>query len=410
MAGTRRLTGLAGSITDRLALPDGPLVVALSGGADSAALAYLCASLGRQVRAVHINHGLPNSPMMERAASAIADHLGLELEVRAVTVPEGASPEGQARRVRYSEFAEATTTGERLLTAHTRDDEVETVIFNLIRGTGSRGLAGIPYYRPHNVFRPMLGVTRSGTREIAALAGLPFVDDPMNDDPTLTRNVVRSRIIPMLSELNPRLDESVARMASAIASDNDYLDWKAASIRLLHGEGTAGVAIGDLVAAVEPLRTRAMKNLLAYVVGRGGVSSERVEALWSVARGEIESRELESGVVVSRRGPLLVIESPPDRMGNQIVALDPGHHRQGRVQFDVISGEGICRVAPLSRWAAIFPAATNLEATPDGWVTADGEPAWRPGERRLPVAWYEPGSVGYLSVVANEVTGWTSGP
>jgi tRNA(Ile)-lysidine synthetase-like protein len=410
MAGSRRLNQLAEAVSARLDLPDGLLVVALSGGADSAALLYLCTDLGTKTRALHVNHGLAHSDMMESAAVDIAQRLGIDLDVVAVRVEEGPSPEGQARRARYAAFVDRIGEGERLLTAHTRDDNVETVVFNLIRGTGPRGLGGIPHYRPHNVFRPMLTIARSETREIAALAGLPFVDDPMNDDPGLTRNVIRSRVIPMLVELNPRLSESIARMATTVASDSAYLDNEAAQVRILHGDDSVGVAVGDLLAVAKPLGDRLLKTMLTHTVGSEGVSAERVERLWSVARAERAAVELAAEVRVVRRGPLLVIEKQPDWLDIQPVTLSPGRHHCGRVEFDVLSHDGPCMVAPLSAWAAIFPANAELAVGSDGVVTADGEPAWTPGGRRLAVAWYEPGSVGYLSIFAKEVTGWTSSP
>lgn len=410
MAGSRRLTELAEDVSARLDLPDGPLVVALSGGADSAALLYLCADPGTETRALHVNHGLAHSDMMESAAGDIAQRLGIDLDVVAVTVEEGPSPEGQARRARYAAFVDRTGEGDRLLTAHTRDDNVETVVFNLIRGTGPRGLGGIPYHRLHNVFRPMLTITRSETREIAALAGLPFVDDPMNDDPGLTRNVIRSRVIPMLVELNPRLSESIARMATTVGSDSAYLDDEAAQVRILHGDDSVGVAVGDLLAVAKPLGDRILKTMLTHTVGPEGVSAERVGNLWSVARAETAAVELAPEVRVVRRGPLLVVETGSEGFDVQPVTLSPGRHRSGRVEFDVLSHDGPCMVAPLSAWAAIFPANIQLAVGSDGVVTADEEPAWTPGGKRLPVAWYEPGSVGYLSIFAKEVTGWTSGP
>jgi len=410
MVETRRLTRLVAAFSKRLELPDGRLVVGLSGGADSAVLSYLCSRLDRQVGAVHINHGLANSPMMEGAAVAIAQGLGVTIDVRHVVVPEGPSPEGQARLVRYSEFAVATESGEILLTAHTRDDNVETVLFNMIRGTGAKGLGGIPYYRPHNVFRPMLTITRAETRELATLAGLPFVDDPMNDDLSLTRNIIRSRVIPMLSELNPRLSESIARMSTAIASDNSHLDREAAQVTILADDEAVSVAVGDLIAVVEPIGDRVLKTMLTWTVGSDGVTVERVKSLWSVARGEIESLQLGSNATAIRRGPSLVIEPVRGRDDHQTVLLAPGQHRLGRLHFDVLAHDEVCKVVPLSRWSALFSPSTLLEATPDGLVTADGAPAWVPGERRMPVAWYEPGSVGYLSVFAREESGWTSNP
>ena len=410
MAGSRRLTELVKAVSARLDVPDGPLVVALSGGADSATLLYLCADLGTQTRALHVNHGLPHSDTMKSAACDVAQRLGVDLDVVTVTVQDGPSPEGQARRARYSAFAEKTSEGERLLTGHTRDDSVETTLMNLVRGTGPRGLAGIPSRRSPNIYRPMLTITRNETREIAALALLGFVDDPMNDDPTLTRNIVRSQLIPLLSTLNPRLADSVTRLSAAVGADSSYLDEAAAQISLNVSTGSAAVAVGDVLAAPGPVADRLLKTLLTHVVGHGGVTADTLERIWSVARGSTVRQVISSGVVVERRGAMLVVEAPKKWAEVRVVSLTPGRHRSGRVEFDVLSHDGPCRVAPLSAWSAIFPADTKLAAGSDGVVTADGEPAWRPGEKRLPVAWYEPGSVGYLSIFAKEVTGWTSNP
>lgn len=406
MVGTRRLSTLAGSMIGRLRLPDAPLIVALSGGADSAALAHL--TRHRTLRAVHVDHGLVNSEMMRNAAIAVADTLDLDLETVSVVVADGPSPEGQARRARYLALAGVATDGAGILTAHTKDDDVETVLLNLVRGTGSKGLGGIPYYRPPNVFRPMLEVTRSETRELATLAGLPFVDDPMNDDPGLTRNIVRSRMLPILTELNPQIVDSVSRMAGAVQSDNSHLDWLAAQIPLLHGDDTVAVALGDLLTTPKPVGDRVLKTMLEYAVGSERVTALRVQGLWSVVNRSSQSFELAPEVVAKIRGPMLVIETPPDWIDNQTVDLGPGRHRVARLEFDVVLIDGVCRVAPLSKWAALFPKETILQVRPDGMVTADGEPAWIPGDRRFPISWYEPGSIGYLSVFATEVTGWIS--
>lgn len=404
MVGTRRLNHLVESALERLDLPGGRLVIALSGGADSAALAYLCSAAGTEARCVHVNHGLPGSPLMQTAAEGVAEALSLSLDVINVVLGEGPSPEGQARKARYEALAEVEG---QVLTAHTLDDDVETVLFNLIRGTGPRGLAGIPYHRAANVYRPMLSISRSETREMATLAGLPFADDPMNESLALSRNIIRSRVIPMLLELNPRLSEAIVRMAGAVEADGAYLDSEVAKIRVLRGDDAHAVAVGDLLAAPRPVRDRALKTLLAGAAGPGGVTSERLDVLWSVATRQNKRQQIGDGLIADRRGPLLVVEVPA-RAPPSVVELTPGYHRQGSLDFEVTVVEDVCKVAPLSRWAAVFPADASLIAGADGWVTADGERAWKPGEKRLPVAWYEPGSVGYLSVFASEVTGWTS--
>lgn len=408
MAETRRLRELTQSATARLALPDGPLAVALSGGADSAALAFLCVEAGRRPRALHVNHGLPDSDLMETAAVSIAETLGLELEVVTVSVPEGASPEGQARRVRYEAFADASVPGEALLTAHTLDDNAETILLNLIRGTGSRGLSGIPYRQSFGVYRPALDLSRSEAREIATLAGLAFIDDPMNHDQTLSRSWLRTVVMPTLRELNPRLSESLRRAGDHVAKDAAHLDQLARTEAPNLGEGTAKHPRACLLTAPEAVADRVIMLMLEHVMGEQSVSSERMERTWGVVRGHSARQELGRGALAEMVGPMLVISSEQDEPDTEARALTPGTHRIGRFEFEVREASGRCRVLPLSNWAAVFPRETELAVDPDGSVSADGQAAWVPGQKRFPVAWYEPGSLGYLSVKAREGTGWTS--
>jgi tRNA(Ile)-lysidine synthase TilS/MesJ len=167
MAGSRRLRELVDSAQNRLRLPATPFTVALSGGADSAALAYLAVQHDPAVDALHIDHGLPASTML---------------------------------------------------------------LINLIRGTAATGLGGIPYHRPPHIYRPTLDITRDETREMATLVGLPFRDDPMNSDPSLMRNRIRHEIIPRAREMNPQVIEALARAGAAVTADSILLDEMVAHI------------------------------------------------------------------------------------------------------------------------------------------------------------------------------------
>lgn len=297
MVATRRLSELVAGALDGLDVPSGPVTVALSGGADSAALALLVTEAGVESSCLHIDHGLPASPMMSKAADAVAAHLGLDIETVEVTLPSGASPEAVARGVRYEVFIAVPGP---LLTAHTRDDNAETVVINLVRGTGSRGLAGIPPFRPPNIHRPLLGVTRSDTREMASLAGLPFGDDPMNDDLTLTRNRVRRTILPLLAEMNPQIVETLARSGELLSRDAVYIDSQVPKPK------GPEVATGLVRALPRPLADRLLSDLLR-TVGMS-VTSDRLERVWEVVRGESRQHDLADGKTVSRRGALVVIE------------------------------------------------------------------------------------------------------
>lgn len=298
MAGSRRLTELVDSARSRLQPPPGPLTVALSGGADSAALAFLLGANRTAVSAVHVDHGLPGSPALRGAAAAIAEALGLELRIVEVEVAEGPSPEEQARKVRYEALDDLDRT---VVTAHTRDDNAETVLINLIRGTGPTGLGGIPYHRPPSTYRPILGISRNETREIAALAGLPFRDDPMNADLGLTRNRIRHGILPLLRELNPQVVEAITRAASAVSADAAFLDSLAERIDV-----DPGVAVGTLITVPRPVADRVLARLLQQ--SGLDVSEDRLRRAWTVVQGRAGSQELAGGLSIVRREAIVVVE------------------------------------------------------------------------------------------------------
>jgi tRNA(Ile)-lysidine synthase len=416
MVETRRLTELSAGLRDRIEIPIGDLVVALSGGADSAALAFLLSGSGRTFRAVHVNHGLPDSPSLEAAARAVAAKVGVDLAVVVIDIPGGASPEGQARDARYSALVEQLMPGEWLLTGHTLDDQSETVLMNLIRGTGPRGLSGIPPRRGM-VARPMLAVRRAETRELAGLADLPYFDDPVNLDPSVRRNSIRLEVLPALSSrFNPRLAESMARIAQLTRADDSLLSEEAGSIPVLVRGKSVAVALGALTTVPRPVADRVLRDCLGRVRPPHRGTAAEVDKIWAVAVGDRSSAVLADKCHVSVQGPLLVF-SPDDDGPHPVhvpVGLVVGTQSIGGFEVVVELVDRVCRVAPLGSWSAIFAPEAELTARIDESgvlsVEADGEPAWLPGRRRLGVAWYQPGTNGYLSVFAREESGWTSSP
>lgn len=297
MVATRRLIELVASARSKLDLPEGQLTVALSGGADSAALAYLTRELRREFGLIHVDHQLPASPLMAEAARRVADALDVRLRTVKVDVEVGSSVEERARDARYQALAEV---GGSVVTGHTRDDSVETMLINLIRGTGPIGLTGIPRFRPPNIHRPMLAITRSETREMATLASLPFLDDPMNEDLSLTRNRIRRHILPMMRELNPQFDAALARTAELLERDNSYLD----EMALRH--------TGDVlpVSVVVTLPRVLADRLLHRALDNAGIgpTADRIGRMWSVISGESDRQDLAEGLLVVRRGAIVAIE------------------------------------------------------------------------------------------------------
>lgn len=415
MVETRRLTELEGRLQGLLDLPDGNLLLGLSGGADSAALGHLLVRSGRRARALHVNHGLPASAVLEKAATAICDRLGLELNVLEVEVPRGASAEGQARTARYEALLAATEEGSWLLTAHTLDDQAETVMLNLLRGAGPSGLTGIPARRGR-VARPMLRVRRAETRELAGLAGLPFLDDPGNIDPRNRRNTIRRDVLPDLSaRFNVRLVESLARTATLLGAAQAQLDGSADQVELLTGEGEVAVAIGVLAAVPDPVADIVIRRCLSTIRPPHSGTASEVEAVRAVAARRRVSARLAGDIEIVTEGPLLVFRLAGEKSGpGTPVDLEVGVNEIDGFELVVDRVDAVCRAAPVGPWGAIFDPGVSLRAVIDAEgrliVEADGEPAWWPGNRRMAVAWYRPGSSGYLSVFARERSGWTSSP
>jgi tRNA(Ile)-lysidine synthase len=221
-------------------VPAPGLLIAASGGCDSSALAFLVEHLLRQGRLAgpvllgHVDHGLrEDHAMVAERVEQLARRLGLPFASESLALPPAAS-EQQQRERRYAalaRLARAAGVGT-ILTAHQADDDLETILFRLLRGTGPRGLAGIPALRRLDpdliVVRPLLAARRA---ELAALCrefGLQPDDDPLNADRRYARNRLRHELIPALrAQLGDQLDESIANLQRTARS----------AIELLHAQG-----------------------------------------------------------------------------------------------------------------------------------------------------------------------------
>lgn len=222
-------------------------LVALSGGADSLALAVACAVLvgtrdGARlgpIGAAVVDHGLQSgSDAVAAAAADVARILGLApVTVTRVEVARtGDGPEADARRARRVALAaaarDARPGGAVVLTAHTADDQAEQVLLGLARGSGTRSLAGIPARGTlpggAAVVRPLLGLTRADTETICRWAGLTWFEDPHNRDPALLRSRVRTRVLPALEDpdagLGPGVRAGLVRTAAIAAEDAAALE------------------------------------------------------------------------------------------------------------------------------------------------------------------------------------------
>jgi len=204
-----------------MAPPDARFLVALSGGADSVALLAALRELGYPLVAAHFNHGWrgEESERDQRFAQQLCERLAVELAVGRAGPPGGRRPGGgleqAAREQRYAFLLAAARAAActRVATGHTRDDQAETVVLRLLRGSGATGLAGIQPARADGVVRPLLDLGRDDVLAYLDRRGLAWVEDSSNRDPRFRRNRLRLEVMPALRRLEPRADEVLATVA-----------------------------------------------------------------------------------------------------------------------------------------------------------------------------------------------------
>jgi tRNA(Ile)-lysidine synthase len=223
-----------------------------SGGLDSTALLLALAAWRERhpaappLRAVHVHHGLhPDADSWAAHCAALCRRLDVPLETLRVQVePDGNGPEAAARAARYAAFEAALGEGGCLFLAHHQDDQAETVLLRLLRGTGERGLAGMPAERPLGaglLCRPLLALPRSALLDYVAASGERWIEDPSNDDPGPDRNYLRREVLPVVAARWPGYRATVTRSAANLAQPA-----REAPATWHNAFGDPGVAVGAL--------------------------------------------------------------------------------------------------------------------------------------------------------------------
>jgi tRNA(Ile)-lysidine synthase len=378
------------TIDTTLLKPGLRLAVGLSGGADSVALTRVLAErakeLGLVLHAAHLHHGLRGEEADGdlEFARGLAAELGLPFHEARVDAGSAAKENGEtieeaARRLRYRWFRELMASGEveAVATAHTRDDQAETVLAKFLRGAWTEGLSGIHpvvEFAEGRILRPLLGTTRGEVEAYLGALGQGWREDSSNRHLTFTRNRIRHELLPLLEGWNPRLREHLAQLAELARDEEAWWTAEVARVapqmlltgRPVRGGGRAageGLAIDvtrltalplalqrrllrhateQLGAAVDFPATEAMR--LLAVEGRAGQKLELAEGL----RAERTPRELRLSIVAAGEAKGLAVPEYEVRIPGEVRAEAFGVRLRIEISDPSVAAEG--RVAILRNW------------------------------------------------------------
>jgi tRNA(Ile)-lysidine synthase len=316
----------------QLPLKNETTIVGVSGGADSVALLLAIDELIKAGKldlipvVTHVDHQLRKTSYEDaRWVKELAQELGLEYVISRVNVKSGRDNlEQAARRARYDAFAKLAQkrNGKLVLTAHTQDDQAETILFNFLRGSGAEGLSGMQIIRQLKenretlLVRPFLSwARRADTQRYCRDRDIDFRHDEMNEDETFTRVRIRRQLLPLMETFNPRVTKAIARTGELLKDDNEALNRAAGRLlELSLDESTKLKRIRTDLLAVAPsaLRRRALRLWLEAC--RGHLRRLEFAHIAAVEDLVVENRgariiELPGGATISRKRGLLSFNS-----------------------------------------------------------------------------------------------------
>jgi tRNA(Ile)-lysidine synthase len=382
------------------------LAVGLSGGIDSVVLLHVLVRRLRlatsRISVIHVNHQIsPHAASWAAFCRRLCRELGVSLRVVKVHVPRGNSTEAAARAARYAVFAGSGA--DALLLAHNRDDQAETLLLQLLRGAGPRGLAAMPVLRAAGagmlpVLRPLLNVPRKAIAAYAQHHRLQWVEDDSNRDPAYVRNFLRHEVMPALERRLPGTGTTLARAARHQAEASDLLDTLAAlDIGASAGQGSLPLA---LLKVLVPPRAR---NALRYFLRCSGIVMPEAERLEELLRQAVTARSDArvcvdlGGIELRRFREVLYIVRPLPRQAKTFEVLWSGQgllplpQLGGSLKLEQCSGKGIAASALSSKrllvkarqaGETLRPAAGGRQRTVRNLLQEAALPPWQ--RERLP--------------------------
>jgi tRNA(Ile)-lysidine synthase len=383
-------------IQQNLFKPGDSLIVALSGGADSTALLDLLAHLpdfNLKLIVAHLNHGLrgAESDADEEFCRTLAETYALPFATQRVDVKKMAQVrrlnlEDAGRRARI-EFFDALSIRQgaaAVVLAHHADDQAETVLMRLLRGSGMSGLSGMPYRNDRGYLRPLLDVPRAEIEQYLHDRDLHWREDASNRDTAFLRNRIRHQLLPLLEEYNPCVRSTLATTASLLAGDEDLLEeltGEAFSKACCMEEGRVVCTLGPLRSLKAALLKRVLRHAITALTGTlAGVSLRHIDAISALIDSDRPNSRvtLPEGITAVREYDRLLLQLN-DRIwldsDFELLIPEPGEYHLpigGTISVELISSAAF----PITSDAACF----DLVKTPFPWVVR----TFRPGDRIVP--------------------------
>ena len=298
------------------------VAVGVSGGADSMCLLHILSSLkdeyGITLKAVHINHNLRGEEAL-RDESLVREYCrekGIELTVHSVDImalsaEKGVGTEECGRKVRYECFEKAGC--DAVAVAHSLSDSIETTVYNLLRGTGLKGLCGIPVKRKPNIIRPLIFCTREEIEAYCEKEKIPYITDSTNLKDDYTRNYIRHKIIPSFAQVNSSYESNISRACSVLSEENAFME--ECAYRLLRHAKTDGGYDAEMFYDAHPaVRKRAILLLLRERMNKQPLYVH-VELIDSIIEGCGGTVEITAGIYAVVKKGVLSFTKTAEKIG-----------------------------------------------------------------------------------------------
>lgn len=347
--------------------PGDAVVVALSGGADSTALLDLLSRLpgyNLTLVAVHLNHGLrgAESDADQEFCRALATGYAIPFETRFVDIKEIATVRrqnledtGRQARIAFLDEVSSKYGAAAVALAHHADDQAETVLMRLLRGSGVTGLAGMAYRNARGYARPLLDVTRSEIERYLLERGLEWREDSSNSDTAYLRNRIRHELLPLLEGYNPAIRSGLAATASLLSGDESFLieltEQSFASTCRISG-GKIHCSVVRLRSLHPALRRRVLRHAFCQSAGTlDGVSQRHVDALCDLIDSSRPNSRLAfpHGVTVSKEYDILTWAREDDtayETGYELTIMEPGCYQLpggGSITVEIVKTAGFSK-------------------------------------------------------------------